>query len=543
MTFVIGSLPQLIALLVNSFLFIFVWRNRSDRIHTVYSFFSLCVIVWTSCAFLLFYNLTDTQALFVARLLHVGIIFIPALFFHFICLLTDAKAAKKYLFLIYSTSFIFLALNFFGFLIRSVRKTNFGFYSRGDFVYRLFSISVMTIIALSLFLICRAMKGTDSLKRSRLRYLAFGTTLSLAGGLNDFFPINGIYTYPFTEIHIYPFGSLVIGIYGVCVAYSIIRYRLMDIKIIIKKTLMYSVFVVLVSIFYLFVVFMLYKIFLAQSISRFSLHFGALSVLVIALLFKPLELFLHRLLEKLFFKGTIGEISEEKEKLQTELERRERLKSVGILAAGMAHEIKNPVTVIKTFAEYLPEKYGDPDFREKFQRIVSAESERISRIVNELLAFSRPAEPRRTNVSIVALLRNVIELFSADFLKQKVRTEWGRAEDCQAFADNDQIRQVLANLIQNAIHAMADINREKVLFFEVYKDDSWIVLVIQDNGCGISQEMMAHLFDPFFSDKEGGTGLGLAISHSIIEKNGGKINVRSKEGVGTAFFISLPRSE
>ena len=348
----------------------------------------------------------------------------------------------------------------------------------------------------------------------------------------DFIPNYGI--------DIYPAGFLFVLIFGVVSAYAIVRHQLLDIKLIIRKTLVYSLFAFIASLFYLAIVFIIYKIFLPESIPRASLHFSAVSVLVITLLFKPLEIFFHRLLEKYFFKGTIGEISEQKEKLQIELERRERLKSVGILAAGMAHEIKNPITAIKTFAEYLPDKYDDPEFREKFKKIVSTETSRISQIVNDLLVFAKPSEPKKEIYVLVDLAKNVIGLLSADILKQRVRMEWGRMESCSALVDAEQIRQVLINLIFNAIHAMSGNQGEKILRLEVYQEGGLVVLLVKDNGCGISSVMMAHLFDPFFTDKEGGTGLGLAISHSIIEKNGGRITVQSQEGIGAAFFIHLP---
>jgi polar amino acid transport system substrate-binding protein len=303
---------------------------------------------------------------------------------------------------------------------------------------------------------------------------------------------------------------------------------------------MYSFSVFLASVSYLAVVFALYKVFFPQNISRSSLHFGAVSVLVIAVLFKPLELFLHRLLEKYFFKGTIDEISEQRERLQIELERRERLKSVGILAAGMAHEIKNPITAIKTFAEYLPDKYDDPEFREKFKKIISSETHRISQIVNDLLVFAKPAEPKKEKCIPVDLVKAVTELLSADFFKQNIRIEWGRVERTCVSVDAGQIKQVLINLILNAIHAMRRDQREKVLRLEVYEENGQVILTVSDNGCGISPAMMTHLFDPFFTDKEDGTGLGLAISHSIIEKNGGHITVQSQTGIGTSFFIYLP---
>ena len=235
-----------------------------------------------------------------------------------------------------------------------------------------------------------------------------------------------------------------------------------------------------------------------------------------------------------------AQLFDELSKTQADAAQREKMAVIGTLAAGMALEIKNPITTIKTFTEYLPERYDDPEFRIKFQRIVSSEAARISRIVNELLVFSKPAEPKKKEVLIVELLNGAMELFNMDFVKQNIRVEWGKSEDCRAFVDRGQIWQVLTNLIQNAVHAVLNVNRERILHFDVYEQNSRVILNVKDNGCGIPPSMIPHLFDPFFSGKENGTGLGLATSYSLIEKNGGKISVQSQEGQGAMFSVILP---
>jgi signal transduction histidine kinase len=235
------SIPQLAAFVTNTFLCFFVLKNRTGKTHIIYGAFSLCVAVWTFCAFMLFYDLPDPVALQCARVLHVGVLMIPAFFFHFITSLLHLKKSKKYVMPIYAVSSVFLILNFSGFLVVNVRKTDFGFYSIGNMgIYTAFSLFVTTVIASSLIMLLNFMRRAEGSRKSQLGYLAFGTGLSLLGGMNDFLPIIGIYEYPLVGGPVYPFGSLAIGIYGICVAYAIVRHQLMDIEVIIKRTAVFA---------------------------------------------------------------------------------------------------------------------------------------------------------------------------------------------------------------------------------------------------------------------------------------------------------------
>jgi len=216
----------------------------------------------------------------------------------------------------------------------------------------------------------------------------------------------------------------------------------------------------------------------------------------------------------------------------------ERLAAAGQFAAGMAHEIKNPLSAIKTFAQYLPEKYADPAFREKFFRIVQSEIDRINEIVKELSDFAKPAPPQLQPVHLRQLVDETLTLLSNQCLKQGVEVSQSFAENGLAIqADPQQLKQVLLNLCLNSLEAMGQGGR---LNLSTEAHGFFLRLRITDTGCGIDPEHQRHVWDPFFTTKERGMGLGLAIVKSIIERHGGSIHLSSFPGQGTTIELSLP---
>jgi len=218
----------------------------------------------------------------------------------------------------------------------------------------------------------------------------------------------------------------------------------------------------------------------------------------------------------------------------------ERLAAAGQFATGMAHEIKNPLTAIKTFTEYLPEKYHDPAFREKFFRIVRAEVERINTLVQDLMHFAKPAPLQLELVSVKRLLEDVLTLLSSQCLKQGVQVATVFQDDGRLIhADPAQLKQVFLNLLLNSLEAMPSGGQLEV---RTEEQGSRLIIRVRDTGCGIPEECQPKLFDPFFTTKERGMGLGLAIVKGVVERHGGQITVTSQPGQGTTVEVSLPTS-
>jgi two-component system sensor histidine kinase HydH len=229
--------------------------------------------------------------------------------------------------------------------------------------------------------------------------------------------------------------------------------------------------------------------------------------------------------------------------LRREVARSQRLASVGRLAAGVAHEIRNPLSSIKGFATYFKQRYPDRPEDQQTADIMIQEVDRLNRVVGQLLEFAKPVPVKPKPVSLQALLDDSIKLIR-DRAAEKgisIRTQ-NNAQADEVRIDPDRINQVLLNLYLNAIDSMEKGGELKV---EISSDGQPrdVVIQVSDTGHGVSREDLSRIFEPYFTTKSTGTGLGLAIAHNIVEAMGGKITVESEKEVGTTFTVALPNSE
>jgi len=240
--------------------------------------------------------------------------------------------------------------------------------------------------------------------------------------------------------------------------------------------------------------------------------------------------------------------------LEAQIRRSDRLASLGTLSAGMAHEIKNPLVSIKTFAQLLPERYQDSDFRETFSNLIGHEIDRIDSLVNQLLRFARPTKPLLKPVHVHEVLEKSLNLLGHRLYQKEIKLARSLQANVDTIrADADQLEQVFLNFFLNAMDAMKK-GGELAVTTQVQTDERWIAAItrsngesgevlhitIRDTGEGIRKEDIPHVFDPFFTTKDYGTGLGLSVVHGIIQEHGGQIEVESEVQKGTAFHILLP---
>lgn len=224
--------------------------------------------------------------------------------------------------------------------------------------------------------------------------------------------------------------------------------------------------------------------------------------------------------------------------LREQVFRKDKMEALGSLVAGIAHEIRTPLTSIKTFAELLPVKYDSANFRQKMSLYVPREVERVDAMVNNLLDYARPRRPSRQLIAVQGLVQEVLVLCGGRLKAAGVRVNMQILDGCPAFGDKQQIQQVIINVILNAIDAMAGISKPQIGIQWLSEGDKG-VLLIEDNGCGMNEQIRDRIFDPFFTTKPNGTGLGLAISFQYIAENDGDLRVESSPGAGTKVFIRL----
>jgi two-component system NtrC family sensor kinase len=236
-------------------------------------------------------------------------------------------------------------------------------------------------------------------------------------------------------------------------------------------------------------------------------------------------------------------------KSQNIMRRADRLASLGTLIASLAHEIRNPLVSIKTFTQLLPERIDDEEFRSYFLKVATGEIDRLTGLINELLGFARPSEPRPQGEDINAIIDQMEVLVSTEARKKNITLSKKYASNLpKVNVDAEQIKQVLLNILLNAIQAIKGegkvwIETRMVQMPGEDKIDPYVQVEIRDTGVGIPKENLERIFDPFFSTRPEGSGLGLAISHQIIHEHGGFINVDSEVGKGTSFKVHLALKE
>ncbi|MGD1968373.1 MAG: ATP-binding protein [Desulfobacterales bacterium] len=229
--------------------------------------------------------------------------------------------------------------------------------------------------------------------------------------------------------------------------------------------------------------------------------------------------------------------------LRREVARSQRLASVGRLAAGVAHEIRNPLSSIKGFATYFKERYPDRPQDQQTSTIMIQEVDRLNRVVGQLLEFARPVPVKPKPVSLQKLLDDSVTLVAERAADKGISIQTqNNARVDEVRIDPDRTNQVLLNLYLNAIDAMekgGELNVE----ISANGQGGDVVILVSDTGHGIRQEDLSKIFEPYFTTKSTGTGLGLAIAHNTIEAMGGKITVESDRQAGTTFTVTLPDSE
>jgi hypothetical protein len=228
--------------------------------------------------------------------------------------------------------------------------------------------------------------------------------------------------------------------------------------------------------------------------------------------------------------------------MEVALKEKDRLAALGMLAAGVAHEVNTPITGISSYAQMLLSDTppGDPHY--EILKKVERQTFRAARIVNNLLEFARNRQKERQPVALAPLVTECLDLLSERFGKRRIELDWTPPErDVVVLGCDGELQQVFTNLILNALDAMSETGGRLSIALE--QSDAAVTLRIRDSGPGIPPEKLEMIFQPFYSTKlnRGGTGLGLSISYDIVQRHGGDLRVVSAPGEGACFLVELPR--
>lgn len=516
-----------------------------NKITFFYALHLLSTGLWGVGSFLIGANIFQMHIDRVWQASYIAVILIPVFFAH-VCY----ELLKKHKFLVifaYCQAIIFIILTLQGKMLVDF-KTHFDslIYFTGSKYYALSAMSWLTIFIFAGFQVLEVQK-TNEAKQRELTLLITTEFVGLLGGATNFLPGFGI--------NIYPYGNFVIPICTLLSAYGILKYQLFEIKFILKKSIIYSVLMFLASLAYLAFINLSQQI-VSQLWGYKSLTLSFIAAFMIGIAFFPLHNRIQLLVDKFIFKKTTDEIAHENELLRQEIIKSEKMKGVATLASGMAHEIKNPLTAIKTFSEYLPERLDDKEFLKKFARIVGSEVNRIDGLVNQLLEFAKPSPLQLKKVNINKLLKETLEFMNSRFVQQAVRLQcsFDPAAESPIDADPNKLKQVFLNIILNALEAMKtggtlfietgcwtlDAGKKSTSSNVQSPGSNVLTIKISDTGIGIPQMDLTKIFDPFYSTKDNGTGLGLPISHQIVKEHGGNLEIQSEPGKSTTVVLRFP---
>jgi len=534
-------------------LIVILVKFGKTKVHRLWTLFNLSVCIWGFGAFLLGISPTENVAGIVGRIAHIGAIFIPIFFYHTISIFCELYRKKIILFsYIQGVIFSLMFASFTNVKFLTITYVFDSFYypvftkdPQGLIFGTVFFLIWISFVIFGHYELFKLYRKSFSEKRNQILYFFVGMATGFSGGAMNFLPA--------FHINIYPYGNLLIPVYCLIVTYAILRHQLLDIRIVVQKSFVYSVLIAFITATYFVFVFLAERLFQGM-VGYTSLIISILYAFVIALFFNPVKDKVQHFADRVFLGKDPIQIARENELMRQELERSERLKTVATFASGMAHEIKNPLTSIKTFTEYLPQKTEDKEFLKKFSKIVCNEVNRVDSLVHQLLDFAKPGPLELQTINIHNLLNDTLNLLNSEFIKHRIelKKEY-KATSSKLQADSNQVKQAFLNLFLNAIEAMPDggaltvktivysqQSTDKTMDYRPSTVDNKIEISITDTGCGIPKKDLPHIFEPFYSKKENGTGLGLSIVYNIIKEHRGNIKVSSKIKEGTRFMIELP---
>jgi signal transduction histidine kinase len=511
---------------------IFLLIKGTEKSHRLFGLHALSVCWWSFCQIWLIACDKHSTALFWGRAMFIGVIFISTFFFHFTISFLGIKNKGWTIRFVYLANLMFIILSPTKYMtIDVVPKFYVKYYQVPGLALHFLTGIFCICVSYSLWKIFEAYRNSSGERRNQLKYLWLSMVLGFGGGSANFLLVYGM------NIPILPFLTYMGGLWVGVATYAILRHHLLDLNIVIKKTAVYSILVTLITIVYfssVYVMESLFRDFVGYKSVPWTLSVIALFILI----FQPLKNLIQSFIDKYFFKGSQAALAAELQRAQEELKRVERLKAVGTLAAGMAHEIKNPLTSIKTFTEYMPQKHNDPGFVDKFHKIVAQEVDKINTIVQQLLDFSKPKPLNLRPSDIHETLEQTLSLLNNDLIKYKIKVTKNYDNSLPLLLiDHQQMQQVFLNLFLNAIEAMKDGG---TLTISTKSQPENTEITITDTGKGIPKKDLEHIFDPFYTTKESGTGLGMSIIYGIIKEHKGEIRMESEEDRGASARIKLP---
>ena len=512
------------------FTFYVISKKPELKLARLFCIFSAEVAIWALFYFLSLKTLDRTLSEFSFRTCMVPVAFIPSSFFHFVTELIQRRISPW----VHRLNYVLSGVTVFT-IYTDLFATGgapqylvFPYWPKPGPIFPLHVLHFVGVVFVAHMFLLRAIHESSGLRRSQLQMVFWGMLIAFVSGIMNYLTW---YKLPIPPI-LLPLVSTLVFTMG----YAIVKHQLMDIRIILRRSLVYSALVACITATYLVMVLIMERGF-AGFMGYRSVFATLLVAFLIAIFFNPLREVIQAFVDRALFSATPAELATQREQLLEEVRKSDQMKAVGTLAAGLAHEIKNPLASIKTFTEYLETKYDDPEFRAKFRKIIGGEVERMNLIVHQLLEFAKPVPPKLEPLAVTDIMDETLTFLGNDLMQRHVEVERRYTATAKILGDRQQLKQVFLNLFLNSLQATNSHGR---LELQTVTRGSELVITLKDDGAGIAPQDLPRIFEPFFSTKEHGTGLGLAVVHGIIKEHGGRIEVKSQLGQGTTMMLFLP---
>ena len=428
----LNNFEYLLITIFCSILAYLIAKYAENKAQQIWACFNCVVIIWALGAFLAVTTKIPEKAMFYWKLSHLGIDFIAIIFYHFVCTYYQLNKKIILIFLYAQGVAISFLILFTNLCINNVHWVFNSFYvNTPNFIYNIWWIAWCLTVINAFYEFCIHIK-TDKIHRTPSLIIFWAMLIGFLGGTSTILPTFGIMIYPKYQISV--------CLYVLLITYGIFYHRLLPINIVIKRSIIYSLLVATISLTYLL------SVLISQQLFRqyFGYSSTIIGSIIIAIAFIPLRNKIQDLVDRFFLKATPMEMAQQNEQLRQEITQSERMKSIAILASGMAHEIKNPLTPIKTFSEQLPSRLDDKEFLLKFSRIINKEVDRIDSLVQELLNFAKPSPPQLKQVNIHQLIEQTLDLLNNEIIRHKINLNTSfENKNILINIDPQQIKQAL----------------------------------------------------------------------------------------------------
>src|SRR3989344_1159215 len=510
---------------------IIMLARATTRLHLIWGVFCMTVILWGLGAYQIGISQDPARALFWWKFAYIGVIFIPIMFTHFVYIFLERKK-RTFIWSLYLLGLIYLIGNLFtDKFINSVHLMfdSIYFLTPTPFYNSYFAFFIILVVY-SHILLWKNYKIASGLRKQQIQYFFIGSFLGFFGGSFSFLPEY--------YINIYPFMNLTVSFYPIIMGFAILRYRLMNISIIMAQLLVASLWVF---------------ISVRALISEFGSHEQLLNIALLLITVFVGILLNNSVIKEIKSREEIERLAKDLEAANEELKKLDAAKSEFISLAG--HQLRAPMTAIKGYTSMLIEgSFGKVAERSKeaLERIFTS-TEILTKLTSELLDLSRIETGKMRYdfkpVNIAEIIQNILRELEMNARNKGIALKFKNEtkNNIRVFGDMDKIHEVIINLIDNAIKYSGE-GKEVVIWLKNPANGTGRALVgVEDFGIGINPEEIGRLFGKFERTEESkkirpdGMGLGLYFAKKIVEDHKGRIWAESKcQGKGSTFFVELP---